>query len=206
MQRYEEDPLTGGMAPNDAIGEWVRYEDAADRDRLAAEVKRLQAEVAALRDTLEMYVGVDVINDALNRTVATATAYRARVEAEALERAAEMVEHPGSLWEGDVSEHFLRWCGDALRAEAARLRGEGGAEGGGVMATEPIRVWAYHSAPEALQISTNGGDEDWLAEVPPEKDYKWVEWLDYGTFGVCCIDELPHPTKEGWRIFIGSHA
>lgn len=70
---------------------------------------------------------------------------------------------------------------------------------------EPILVWEYYEAPEELQISTNGGDEDWIAEVPPS--YKYTpSWIESSPFGICCTDRYDHPTKEGWTIFIGSHA
>lgn len=72
--------------------------------------------------------------------------------------------------------------------------------------TEPIIVWRYHDAPANLQISTNGGDEDWLAEVPPELKDDYIPWLESSAFGCCEIEVVPHPAKEGWMIHIGSHA
>jgi hypothetical protein len=32
----------------------------------------------------------------------------------------------------------------------------------------PISIWRFHEAPEELRaLSPHGGDEDWLAELPP---------------------------------------
>jgi len=70
----------------------------------------------------------------------------------------------------------------------------------------PITIWRYYEAPKELQISTNGGDEDWLAEIPPNYKDDYISWLECPTFGCCCVDEFPHPTKKGWKIKIGSHA
>ena len=78
--------------------------------------------------------------------------------------------------------------------------------------TEPILVWAFSVAPKELQaVSTNGGDEDWLVEVPPNYQTdlwgchgvpRWVESLD-----VMLEPKMyDHPTKPGWKIIIGSHA
>ncbi len=71
---------------------------------------------------------------------------------------------------------------------------------------EPIRVWRFHDAPIELQhVSTNGGDEDWLMEIPWEYDGH-VDWIYERAFGCSGVDEYKHPTKVGWRIKIGSHA
>ena len=74
------------------------------------------------------------------------------------------------------------------------------------MTHEPILVWEYCSAPKELQISQNGGDEDWLAEIPPEFVEAYIGWLESDSFGCCDITEFDHPTKIGWIIKIGSHA
>lgn len=69
-------------------------------------------------------------------------------------------------------------------------------------------VWQYHQAPKNLAcLSTNGGDEDWLVELP-------LDWEDeYGMpFWIQEMDsmreprEYPHPTKPGWKVVIGAHA
>lgn len=78
--------------------------------------------------------------------------------------------------------------------------------------TRAITVWHFDDAPEHLrELSNNGGDEDWLVEVPPgivDGGYDsvnglpyWMEGLDSGHMPQIC----PHPTKDGWSIVIGSH-
>lgn len=68
-------------------------------------------------------------------------------------------------------------------------------------------VWKFDEAPPELKaLSTNGGHEDWLVEVPN----KWVEW--WPPFWMECMDtgrtpeEHDHPTKPGWKVVIGCHA
>ena len=75
-----------------------------------------------------------------------------------------------------------------------------------------IKVYAFEDAPKELQyLSTNGGDEDWLAIVPPnffEPDVQtnpypfWIEAMD------SCRDPKWYdmPNHPGWKIVIGSHA
>lgn len=70
-----------------------------------------------------------------------------------------------------------------------------------------IRVWAFEDAPEELAcLSQNGGDEDWLALVPPKFNGNTPNWLDYGPFGVCSIHRYEHPELPGYLVFIGCHA
>lgn len=71
---------------------------------------------------------------------------------------------------------------------------------------EPIRVWRYYEAPKVLQISNFGGDEDYLAEIPPCYADNYIPWLETGSFACCEVDTFPHPEKEGWKIAIGCHA
>jgi hypothetical protein len=66
-------------------------------------------------------------------------------------------------------------------------------------------VWHFAGAPKEFQeLSTNGGDEDWVAVLP--KDFGWAPmWLEEGgSFGCCSVDE--HELPDGRRVFIGSHA
>lgn len=76
----------------------------------------------------------------------------------------------------------------------------------------PIMLWRFEEAPDELQkLSTNGGDEDWLAEIPPAyfKDCDYFGPLPvYGLYNTGHEDpeEVPHPFKEGWKVRIGSHA
>lgn len=68
-----------------------------------------------------------------------------------------------------------------------------------------VIVWRYADAPESLRVlSPHGGDEDWLALVPPS-ERGWIGWAEMGTpFGVCNVSETALP--YGFRVFIGAHA
>lgn len=72
---------------------------------------------------------------------------------------------------------------------------------------EPIQVWKFHDAPEELRsLSEHGGDEDWLALIPPCVDDQYVSWMREGTsFGWCTVTRQEHPTKKGYIVVIGSH-
>jgi len=70
-----------------------------------------------------------------------------------------------------------------------------------------IRVWRFQDAPEELRnLSTNGGDEDWLALIPPLLCGEWIGWIDSGAFGCCSVDTYNHPELPGYVVRIGSHA
>jgi len=73
---------------------------------------------------------------------------------------------------------------------------------------EPINVWKFKDAPEELRnLSDHGGDEDWLAVIPPQMTNKYISWMEEGTaFGICDVYYYDHPTKEGYEIAIGAHA
>lgn len=72
-----------------------------------------------------------------------------------------------------------------------------------------FRVWEFEDAPEELRrLSSNGGDEDWIVEIPPSAQLssyglpQWIERTD-----ACCEPQLwDHPTRQGWKVAIGSHA
>lgn len=73
---------------------------------------------------------------------------------------------------------------------------------------EPIIVWAFEDAPPNLRkLSRNGGDEDWLVELPPKYAAAgylplWIERLD-----TCLTPQrIAHPDMDGWEVIIGSHA
>lgn len=71
----------------------------------------------------------------------------------------------------------------------------------------PIAVWRFEDAPAYLQaVSTNGGDEDWLAVVPVHLVDEWIPWLEVGAFGLCSVDRFDHPKAKGYKVVIGSHA
>ena len=69
-----------------------------------------------------------------------------------------------------------------------------------------ISVWRFEAAPKELQDVSRGGDEDWLAEIPPEYVSEYAPWLEEPAFGCCAVDEYPHPSKPNWVVRIGSHA
>ena len=68
-----------------------------------------------------------------------------------------------------------------------------------------IKVYRFEDAPEELRIlSTNGGDEDWIAIVPPSLQDDYFPWLEEGSlFGCCSVDEY---WLDGNKILIGCHA
>lgn len=69
-----------------------------------------------------------------------------------------------------------------------------------------IHVWRFEDAPARYrELSTNGGDEDWVALVPKEiADEDYIGWLEPGSaFGVFTIDRYLLP--EGY-VYIGAHS
>jgi hypothetical protein len=71
-----------------------------------------------------------------------------------------------------------------------------------------IKVWRFYDAPEELRaLSTHGGDEDWLALIPPKLASEWIGWLEEGhSFGCCSVSTHSHPELPGYEIRIGAHA
>lgn len=71
-----------------------------------------------------------------------------------------------------------------------------------------VMVYKFKDAPEVLRaLSTNGGDEDWVAVIPEELAGEYFGWMEEGSaFGYCCVDEYDHLYREGFKIRIGSHA
>lgn len=69
-----------------------------------------------------------------------------------------------------------------------------------------IQVWKFHEAPEHLQkLSEHGGDEDWLALIPPHLKDDYLGWMDTGTqFGCCHVSE--HRLEDGSVVRIGAHS
>lgn len=69
-----------------------------------------------------------------------------------------------------------------------------------------IRVWRFVDAPEELKaLSPHGGDEDWIALVPPKLADEYIGWLEYGPFGPHRIWEYVHPELPGYVVKIGVH-
>lgn len=70
--------------------------------------------------------------------------------------------------------------------------------------TVPIKVWRFSEAPPCLQaLSTNGGDEDWLALVPNSLANEYIPWLEGQSFGCYCVLRYP---VVGAIVYIGCHA
>lgn len=72
-----------------------------------------------------------------------------------------------------------------------------------------IKVYEFNNAPPELQdLSTNGGDEDWIAVVPKsilDNHGGHIGWLEEGTlFGCCCVER--YDLDSGDTVFIGCHA
>lgn len=72
----------------------------------------------------------------------------------------------------------------------------------------PVSVWVFDEAPAILQaLSPHGGDEDFIAEMPPGSTGKFGALFEEGTrFGCCDVSEHAHPTRPGWTVLIGAHA
>jgi hypothetical protein len=71
-----------------------------------------------------------------------------------------------------------------------------------------IRIWSWEDAPEELrELSTHGGDEDWVALLPPKHAGKWIG-LDarWWPFGCCSVSTHTHPELPGYEVRIGAHA
>lgn len=70
-----------------------------------------------------------------------------------------------------------------------------------------ILLWRFFDAPKSLQsLSTNGGDEDWLAFVPSGVS---GEWDYFSIFASTSFDTGGEPQKirvKNGTIWIGSHA
>jgi hypothetical protein len=65
-----------------------------------------------------------------------------------------------------------------------------------------IVVWPFEHAPKMYRsMSDNGGDEDWVAVVPPMEVYPW--WLDKLD---TCEEPQVYEIADGYKVYIGSHA
>ena len=80
-----------------------------------------------------------------------------------------------------------------------------------------IEIYRFEDAPQDLQdMSTNGGDEDWIAIVPYElmryHQGDFDDWalpmflLSFSPFGCCKVEFHNHPTRKNCVIAIGCHA
>lgn len=71
-----------------------------------------------------------------------------------------------------------------------------------------IQVWRWIDAPDELRaLSYHGGDEDYVAVVPPYLVSAYLPIFASGTpFGVCDVQAVEHPRLAGSMVFIGAHA
>lgn len=71
-----------------------------------------------------------------------------------------------------------------------------------------IRIWRWEDSPEELKaLSNHGGDEDWVALIPPKLVNEYIGFLEEGTsFGYCSVSEHSHPELPGYKIRIGAHS
>ena len=69
-----------------------------------------------------------------------------------------------------------------------------------------IKIWRWQDAPEELKaLSDHGGDEDWVALIPPELKDTYIGFLEEGTsFGCCDVKE--YLLLDGHILKIGAHA
>jgi hypothetical protein len=74
--------------------------------------------------------------------------------------------------------------------------------------TKAITMWRFEDAPAILRaLSTNGGDEDWLAIVPKSiiKD-GLPSFMHSTSFGACGIDTAEYPGLLNDIIVIAYHS
>lgn len=71
---------------------------------------------------------------------------------------------------------------------------------------KPILIWTFEDAPKTYQdMSKNGGDEDYIALIPPNYKHEYLGFLESGTaFGCSGVEELK--LENGYTLLIGSHA
>ena len=74
--------------------------------------------------------------------------------------------------------------------------------------THPILVWQYSDAPgEIRELASQGGDEDWVALVPPEVNADIITWAAEGkddAFGCCSVEYVK--LDDGGTLIVGTHA
>lgn len=71
----------------------------------------------------------------------------------------------------------------------------------------PILVWRFDEAPEEYQkLSPHGGDEDWLALIPPAYEKAGApDWIiENSAFAICHLSM--HRLSGGFMVAIGTHS
>jgi len=68
-----------------------------------------------------------------------------------------------------------------------------------------IKIYKFNDDPEELKkLSINGGDEDWIAIIPPSLRDEYISWFEEGTsFGYSHVEE--HMLENGNKVLIGCH-
>lgn len=68
-----------------------------------------------------------------------------------------------------------------------------------------IKIYKFNDAPEELKkLSTNGGDEDWIAIIPPSLQDEYIPWFEEGnSFGCFKVEE--YMLGNGDKVLIGCH-
>jgi hypothetical protein len=77
------------------------------------------------------------------------------------------------------------------------------------MVVDSIKIWQFHDAPKELRnMSISGGDEDYLALIPPNYVGEYFGFLDSESFGCCSIYEIKIDSGvyKGYLVLIGTHA
>lgn len=70
-----------------------------------------------------------------------------------------------------------------------------------------MRIWVFSDAPQRLQdLSTNGGDEDWLVYIPAAflAKHDVPFFCEASPFAVCSLIEIP--VIDGSKFLIATHA
>jgi hypothetical protein len=102
--------------------------------------------------------------------------------------------------------HALTDCDESEPADdpaALALAASAAAELAKLVPPRTLLVWEFGDAPEELRaLSRHGGDEDYLAIVPP--GVARPVWTEYGPFGCCSISE--HALPGGGLVLIGAHS
>jgi hypothetical protein len=70
-----------------------------------------------------------------------------------------------------------------------------------------IRLWPYTEAPDLFQrLCDCGGDEDWIALIPPSMptNNDIPSWVGIGGFAICDVKIVE--LDRGWRLIVATHA
>lgn len=117
--------------------------------------------------------------------------------------AVEDYEGSWAIRRGDDALGYVGYGADACSAWAEAFRRTWLDPPDGVP-TNAVTVWRFEDAPIVYRdLSTSGGDEDWLAWVPDAFKDDYTPWLQQPAFGCCSVSVCPIRVGE---IRIGAHA